>query len=73
MICTFKVINICQLIYFKTLRISAIKYKNLTLLVFLFIGLAALKKTKAELEILTEISALMIEKGIIGGTCHGIP
>ena len=45
----------------------------MTLLVFLFIGLAALKKTKAELEILTEINALMIEKGIIGGTCHGIP
>ena len=34
---------------------------------------AALKKTKVKLDLLTDIAMLlMVEKGIIGGTCHSI-
>ena len=63
--------------YLKTLEISVLKYMNLIQLIFLSVpGLAwqaCLKKTKVELELLTDIDMLlMVEKGIRGGICEAI-
>ena len=67
MICMFNAIHYCLLMYLKTLEINVLKYTNLILLIFLSApGLAwqaCLKKTKIELELLTDIGMLlMVEK-----------
>ena len=67
MICMFSAIHYCLLMYLKTLEINVLKYTNLILLIFLSApGLAwqaCLKKTKIELELLTDIGMLlMVEK-----------
>ena len=60
--------------YLKTLETSVLKYMDLILLIFLSTpGLAwqvCLKKTRVELELLTDIDILlMVEKGFGGGIC----
>ena len=60
--------------YLKTLETSVLKYTNLVLLIFLSApGLAwqaCLRKTRVELELLTDIDILlMVEKGFGGGIC----
>ena len=77
MTCMFKVILHCLQIYLKTLEINVLKYTNLILLIFLSApGLAwqaCLKKTRVELELLTDINMLlMVKKAIRGGICHAI-
>ena len=67
MICLFKVIHYCLQMYLKTLETSVLKYTNLVLLIFLSApGLAwqaCLRKTRVELELLTDIDILlMVEK-----------
>ena len=62
---------------FQTFEICVLKYMNLTLLVFLLqqelAWQAALKKTKVNLYLLTDIDmSLMVEKGIREGICHAI-
>ena len=74
MICMFNVIHYWLLMFLKTLQISVLKYMNLILLIFLSAqGLAwqeCLKKTKVELDLLTDIDMLlMFEKGIRDGIC----
>ena len=63
--------------YLRTLEICVLKYTNLILQKFLSApGLAlqaALKKTKAKLDLLTDIDMLLtVEKGIRGGICHSV-
>ena len=77
MICMFNVIHYWLLMFLKTLQISVLKYMNLILLIFLSAqGLAwqeCLKKTKVELDLLTDIDMLlMFEKGIRDGICQAI-
>ena len=77
MTCMFKVTLHCLQIYLKTLEINVLKYTNLILLIFLSApGLAwqaCLKKTRVELELLTDINMLlMVKKAIRGGICHAI-
>ena len=60
--------------YLKTLETSVLKYMDLILLIFLSTpGLAwqvCLKKTRVELELLTDIDILlMVEKRFGGGIC----
>ena len=67
MICLFKVIHYCLQMYLKMLETSVLKYTNLVLLIFLSApGLAwqaCLRKTRVELELLTDIDILlMVEK-----------
>ena len=63
LICMFKVINICQLIYLKIFWNICHKIQELD--PACFIRFAALKNIKVELELLTEIAmSLMIEKAI---------
>ena len=73
----FKAIHYCLQMYFKTLETSVLKYMNSILLIFLSVsGLAwqaCFKRTKVELELLTNIDMLlMVGKGIRGGICHAI-
>ena len=75
-ICMFKVIHYCQLIYLATFRIC-IEIYGLDAAQFLSItGLAwqaTSEKTKVKLDLLTDIDMfLLVEKGIGGGTCHTI-
>ena len=78
MICMFKVIRYCYLMYLTILEICALNYPNLILQDFFqFLpGLtwqAALEKTKVKLYLLTDIDTLlMAEKGMGGGICHSI-
>ena len=76
MICMFKAIHYCKLMYQKTFETCALKYKSLIQLFFSTPGLAcqaALKNTKVKLDLLTDIDMLlMLEKGIRGGICHSI-
>ena len=77
MICMFKVLYCCELMYLRTLKICVLKYINLILQnFFLAPGLAwqeAFKKTKVKLNLLTDIGMLpMVEKDIRGGTWHSI-
>ena len=77
MIYMFNVIHFCFLMYLKTLEVSALKYMNLILLIFLSApGLAwqaCLKKTGVKLELLTDIDMLlMVEKGTRGGIYQAI-
>ena len=73
----FRVIHDYFQMYLKTFKINVWKYMNLILLIFLSAaGLAwqaCLIKTKAKLELLTDIDMLlMIENRIGGGICHAI-
>ena len=76
MICMFKVIHYCWLMYLRTSEICLLKYMNLILQISFSSGLAwqaALKKTKVKLDLLTGINVwLLIKKGIRGGICHAI-
>ena len=77
MTCMFKVMLHCLQMYLKTLEINVLKYTNLILLIFLSApGLAwqaCLKKTRVELELLTDINMLlMVKKAIRVGICHAI-
>ena len=77
MICMFKVLYCCELMYLRTLKIFVLKYINLILQIFFLApGLAwqeAFKKTKVKLNLLTDIGMLpMVEKDIRGGTWHSI-
>ena len=77
MIYMFKAKYYCLLMHLKTLETSVLKYMNSILLIFLSApGLAwqaCLKKTKVELELLTDIDMLlMVEKGTRGGICQAI-
>ena len=67
MTCMSKVTHYCLQMYLKTLETSVLKYTNLVLLIFLSApGLAwqaCLRKTRVELELLTDIDILlMVEK-----------
>ena len=77
MICMFKVLYCCELMYLRTLKICVLKYINLIpQIFFLAPGLAwqeVFKKTKVKLNLLTDIGMLpMVEKDIRGGTWHSI-
>ena len=62
--------------YLKVSKINVLKYTYLTLLLFSAQVLAwqpALKKIKVELELLSDLSMLLIaEKGIRCGICHSV-
>ena len=69
MICMFKAIHYCLLMYLETLKTSLVKYMSLVLLIFLSaIGLAwqaCFKKAEVKLKLLTDIDTLlMLKKGI---------
>ena len=77
MICMFKAIHHCYLVYLKTFRNICIKIYKLTPEKFLSApGLAwqaGLKKTKGKLDLLTDIDMLLkVEKGVRGGISHSI-
>ena len=74
MICMFKAIHYCQLMY---LRNMCIKIYKLDPAKFLsapeLAWQTALKKTKVKFDLLTDIDMLLVvEKGIRGGRCHSI-
>ena len=71
MTCMLKVIQYCLPMYLKTLETSALKYLDLIPLIFLsapgLVWQASFKKTGVKLELLTDISMLlMVEKAIRG-------
>ena len=77
MIFMFNAIHFCLLMYLKTLENKWIEIYELDPAHFLSApGLAwqaCLKKTKVELELLTDIDMLfMVEKGIRGGICQAL-
>ena len=76
MICIFKAIHYCQLMYLRTFEIFVLKYKLDPAKFLSAPGLAwqaALKKTKVKLDLLTDIDMLlMVEIEMRGGICHSI-
>ena len=76
MICIFKVIRYCYLMYLKTLEICIEIYELNSTKFLSAPGLAwqtALKKTKVKLDLLTDTDMLlMLEKWIRGGICHSV-
>ena len=63
--------------YFRILEKNALKYSNLTLLIFYQHldqhSKNVFKKTEVKLELLTDVDILlMVGKGIMSGMCHTI-
>ena len=76
MICVFNTIHFCLLMYLKTLEINVLKHELDPAHFLSAPGLAwqaCFKKTKAELELLTDIDMLlMVEKRARDGICSAI-
>ena len=74
MICMFKAVRYCQLMYLKTLKMCLKIYQldpPKSLSAPGLVWQAALKKTKVKSDLLTDSDMLlMIEKGIRGQICH---
>ena len=77
MICMFRAIHCCKLMYSRTLQITVLKYMSWILqkknsapgLVWQ----AGFKMTKVKLDFSTDIDTLlMVKKGIMGGICHPV-